>query len=164
MTDAFRANIGRPKGTTEPLSVRLFRNSMPVTESGCWFWLGELCELGYGLMRVNKLVKRAHRVSWQEFKSPIPPDMNVLHRCDIRCCINPDHLFLGTQAENMDDMVKKGRCRRSHGSTNGNSKLTEAQAIEIRAASGSHSEVACRYGIGKSIVSYIRRGESWRHL
>lgn len=81
----------------------------PVPESGCWLWTDHLDKDGYGLVRDGKKMKRPHRVSYEIKHGPIQNGLYVLHRCDVRCCVNPDHLFLGTQEDNVRDMIAKGR-------------------------------------------------------
>lgn len=149
---------------TERLDTRMARLSMPVTESGCWFWLGNLDEGGYGTIRISGKMLKAHRASWMLHRGQIPDGLKVLHSCDIPCCINPDHLFLGTQVDNMRDRASKGRDPDTRGTKNGRAKLTEDQVRAIRAETGSNSEIAKRYGVGKSMVSYIRLGRNWGHV
>ena len=91
----------------------------PEPNSGCWFWAGTLYKSGYGSFASHCAPdgsgrnSRAHRYAWELFVGPIPDGMKVLHRCDQRSCVNPDHLFLGTHQDNMDDMAIKGRGRKS---------------------------------------------------
>lgn len=84
-----------------------------VSESGCWLWLGKMDSGGYGVIRKGPAKEqrsyRAHRLFYEEYVGPIPEGLWVLHRCDVRCCVNPNHLFLGTRADNMNDMYAKGR-------------------------------------------------------
>jgi len=78
-------------------------------ESGCWIWFWSAMSTGYGDFRLNKRHHLAHRASYEVYKGPIPEGMHVLHRCDVKSCVNPDHLFLGTNLDNIQDSVRKGR-------------------------------------------------------
>ena len=78
-----------------------------IPEAGCWIWTGGVMNSGYGAIRVNKKNYLAHRLSYELFVNGIPNAMQVLHRCDVKTCVNPGHLFLGTHQENMADMKKK---------------------------------------------------------
>jgi len=77
----------------------------------CWIWLGSTNPKGYGTLSCRGVPLKAHRVSWWLFKGEIPSGLFVLHRCDVRDCVNPNHLFLGTHQDNMDDMRKKQRAK-----------------------------------------------------
>lgn len=105
-----------------------------------------------------------HRASWLIFRGPLTSEEHVLHRCDVRNCVNPDHLFLGDQHTNVLDMHRKGRAAPKKGSLHGRAKVTEEQAIAIRADNRSQSVIAQAYGIGQSSVSRIKRGENWTHV
>lgn len=135
--------------------------------SGCWNWTAGKDSYGYGQMRVNGRKRLVHRISYEENTGPIPPRLCVLHRCDNPACINPEHLFLGTHRENMDDMLAKGRQARTSqkGVLHGHAKLTEADVLAIRVASGiSQAALALQYGMGRSQISNIRLGKCWKHL
>lgn len=80
-----------------------------VAENGCWIWDGYVNAGGYGTISWQKRPRRTHRFSWEVHKGAIPEELYVLHRCDNRRCCNPEHLFLGTQKDNMQDMIAKGR-------------------------------------------------------
>jgi hypothetical protein len=101
---------------SENLKEKIEQNSMPVTETGCWLWTKFVAKDGYG--RLNKIngTTLTHRFAWMAYKGKIPENLCVCHKCDTRCCVNPDHLFLGTKKDNAEDMVKKGR-HRDHGTT-----------------------------------------------
>lgn len=92
------------------LEERLDNSTIPVTESGCWLWDGYCMPNGYGVVRDDERTKiLAHRASYAVHNGPIPKGMNVCHSCDVPSCVNPSHLWVGTQADNLDDMTKKGR-------------------------------------------------------
>lgn len=133
---------------------------------GCWLWAGERTAAGYGVLRApgRKGSIGAHRHSWQIHFGEIPADLFVCHRCDNPSCVNPTHLFLGTCRENTLDAAKKGRLsgRNSpRGEGHGCAKLTEDQVMEIRRSTGFLRITAEKYGISKSHVWDIRRGNAW---
>ena len=98
-----------------PVVDRLMEKTIPEPNSGCWIWLGVVRNSGYGLIGVGsdvdgtRTMKSVHRVAYEEFVGEIPTGLYVLHRCDNKLCVNPEHLFVGTQADNMRDMHIKGR-------------------------------------------------------
>ena len=108
------------------------------------------------------------RAAYQEFVAPIPDGMYVLHKCDNPACVNPDHLFLGTHADNMRDKVAKGRGYRPAGSKHHNAKLDEKKVREIktRLALGEETgeAIAKQYGVSASVISGIKNGHHWRHV
>lgn len=143
----------------------------------CWVWVGALDKDGYGVFGVSTLVKsaRAHRVAW-EFLHGDPGDLCVLHECDNPSCCNPEHLFLGTQADNMRDKMGKGRHRsglKEHperaakGEGHGNAKLTEEQVREIRERYVPRKvtlhQLAKEFGVSFTTVHRALR-EGWRHI
>lgn len=136
-------------------------------DSGCWEWTGSKCRK-YGTIGINGRTVRAHRASYEAFKGQIPHGLNVLHRCDNPPCINPEHLFLGTQLENIADRVAKGRTRSGgqgrRDGTNYPTKLTEADAREILSSRESSPTCAAKYGISPKLVRLIRAGKSWAYL
>lgn len=84
----------------------------PEPNTGCWLWLGSTTYGGYGHMRNGASIELSHRVAWCLYRTPIPPGLLALHRCDNTLCCNPDHIFLGTHRDNMRDMAAKGRGNR----------------------------------------------------
>jgi hypothetical protein len=137
----------------------------------CWEWTASKQRGGYGQIMVgarpNNKPLRAHRVSYELFCGEIPDGLHVLHRCDNRACVNPSHLFLGTNADNQADMDAKGRRVNSplKGEANGAAKLTAGEAMAIRSARGiSHRELAAKFGISRSQVQNILYGRLWKCL
>jgi Autographiviridae endonuclease len=96
-----------------PLNERLLAGIEYDTNGGCWLWFRASVH-GYGQVRENhtRTLLQAHRASWEVHNGQVPDGLCVLHRCDVPACVNPDHLFLGTQADNMADMKRKGRSTR----------------------------------------------------
>lgn len=100
-----------PGGHMATSLARFTEKYIPVPESGCWLWIGASTASGYGQMKCGRKLHRAHRVSWELHRGPIPEGLMVCHRCDVPSCVNPEHLFLGTAKENYRDCVEKGRSR-----------------------------------------------------
>lgn len=141
-----------------------FNNKWVADTTGCWIWTACTLPNGYGQIAIDGRTKRAHRVSYELHIGRIPKGLCVLHTCDVRSCVNPSHLWLGTCKDNHVDMMQKGRGASTKGERNGFSKLTEKQVLEIRAASGFHRQIASRYGIGATQVGRIKRREEWMHI
>lgn len=130
----------------------------------CWVWTAALRNKRYGCFRVvsNKSMQQAHRVAWTLVVGPIPTGLCILHRCDNPRCVNPDHLFLGTQRDNIRDMDQKDRRnveRRIWGEKHHSAKLTDRQVIQIRnlsKQSGFNQHHAARqFGVSQSVISMI---------
>jgi hypothetical protein len=135
---------------------------------GCWLWTGCIAPTGYGqIMNPDtRVAMSAHRVSWELHFGQIPDGLFVLHRCDVRACVRPDHLFLGTNADNMTDKTQKRR--HSFGESHPLSRLTESDVRAIHAeweAGGTTQRaIADRFGIDRSQVSEILSGRAWSHV
>lgn len=130
--------------------------------SGCWLWLGSVAHFGHGVINVNNRHRHAHRISWELHRGDIPPGLVVCHKCDVPGCVNPEHLFLGTNAENLQDMRNKRR--HAFGERAGQAKLTNAQVIAIRADTRPTAVIASECGVSTVLISKIKRGEAWTHL
>lgn len=130
----------------------------------CWEWKGYRTRDGYGQKRINGKKHQLHRLAYEWANGLFPKELLVLHRCDNPPCVNPNHLFLGTQADNVADRVSKGRS--SMGVGRYNSKLTHAQILTIRAAKGHGvlARIAREFGISHSNAYRIRLGKAWKHV
>ncbi len=135
---------------------------IPEPYSGCWLWTGFVQSSGYGQIQINRKPVPAHRVAWEMFRGDIPQGMRICHKCDTRSCVNPEHLFTGTQKDNMQDCIKKGRIFRPIGQKNFNCKITESDARFIRESLASSDSLALRFGIKRRQVNRIKSKEQWR--
>jgi len=136
-----------------PTVDRLAEKTQPEPNSGCLLWLGAVGRNGYGKILHNGRARSAHRVAY-EIARGSPPSAMVLHRCDTKLCVNPDHFFLGTHQDNMNDKVAKGRA--------GPSRLLSQEQISqmqrLRAEGALLSELAARFGISKAYACNLSRG------
>jgi hypothetical protein len=140
---------------------RLEERSTPIPECGCFLWTGHLNNMGYGRLSVNGRMEYAHRVAYALRGNVIPNGVNVLHHCDTPSCVNPEHMFLGSHADNVADKVAKNR--HLYGSRIGNSRLTEEIVREIRSSPLGVNAAARHYGVSPMTVSLLRRRKTWRH-
>jgi hypothetical protein len=138
--------------------------------NGCWIWQGCVNTNGRGYLTHRYKNYQAHRFSWVIHRGEIPQGMLVLHRCDVPLCVNPDHLFIGTAADNTADMMRKGRNRSGggknpvYGMRNPHAKLTDADVMWIRLDPRSQNAIARDFGIGQDQVSRIKNRQRWAHL
>jgi hypothetical protein len=145
-----------------------FWNNVDKSTDGCWLWQGWLDSKGYGAIRVNGSAIKAHRLSYELHRGTIPDGLFVCHTCDVPRCVNPDHLFLGTAEDNVNDMMAKGRHSALRGSQCWNAKLTEQDVLDIRRlyAQGNISTRALgkKYGVTKTAILWVIQEKNWRHL
>ena len=145
-------------------AITRFREQVDDRHS-CWLWTGKLTNTGYASFNATyegQTFWKAHRFAYRVFKGPIPKGMCVLHTCDNRFCVNPDHLHLGTPADNAKQRESRGRG--THGELNGRAKITEQDVRDIRNSTESCSELARRYGLHDSHIGRIRTREKWAHV
>lgn len=158
------AEFGMTVRPARPLRERFYALGWTVTPSGCWEWEASRNTHGYGQISAGRqdaagrnVPLLAPRVSWELHRGAIPDGLLVCHRCDNPPCVNPDHLFLGTKADNNADMAAK--CRTLNGERRPQSKLTDSQVVEIRsrfAAGGiTQAALAAEYGVSQSNISLI---------
>ena len=138
-----------------------FNEKVSISDSGCWMWIAATDANGYGKFGIGRKAFYAHRVSWEIHNGPIPEGMFICHRCDTPGCVNPSHLFIGTQSDNMRDCAEKGRAVDNSGEKSPAAKLNANDVLEIRAASGTHREIASKYHINHSQVTRIKGRKLW---
>lgn len=154
---------GRLEPKKEQTDEEYIKENSLILESGCWEWLKSKNN-GYGkLMRHGKSWV-AHRFSYEVFIGKIPEENQINHVCHNRGCVNPEHLYAGTQKENMFDMDEAGRRNQVRGERDGNNKITKDEAIAIFNSSGTAKTIARKFNVSQSLVYVIRKKLVWRHI
>ena len=137
--------------------MKRFMEKVDKTDD-CWLWTASKYPTGYGQFSLNGKPHRAHRVAYELFVAPIPNGMYVLHQCDTPACVNPEHLFLGTQADNMRDMTEKAR------GSNPSIKLTVEAARSIKSLLEQgvpNTIIAGAHDVSQQTICDIKHGRSW---
>ena len=184
---AFPAAAAHLNGTTREVDMRALKPQADrfwakVEKSdGCWLWTRSRHKFGYGYLRTGSVTLLAHRVSYELNVGPIPAGMHVLHSCDNPPCVNPDHLHLGTQADNMRECQERGRTPRGdhhssrthpssvpRGESHSASKLSVDAVLEIRRLHGdgvtTGRTLAQRFGVTEPTICDVVYRRSWKHL
>lgn len=155
----------------EPIN-RIFQERFEqkyIKTDGCWEWIASLNPNGYGKMNINGKTCAAHRISYRLYVGDIADGMCVCHSCDNPRCVNPSHLFLGTQLENIHDMLDKHRQGMTglHGEKHFNTRLTDKQVIEIRErwrSGESIKSLSETYPVSRDALYKIVKNITWKHL
>jgi hypothetical protein len=155
------------KKRRRPLAERFWEKVDKGGPDDCWEWTASRDRFGYGRISTRPdFIDKAHRVSYELHRGPIPEGMCVCHDCpdgDNPSCVNPAHLFLGTHQDNMDDMNAKQRG--AFGERCGSAKLTEPRVLAIRAIEGATvTAIAAQFSVSQETVAKILRRETWKHL
>jgi hypothetical protein len=141
--------------------------SKVVKTDTCWLWTGRKNKKGYGTIKVDGRSWTTHRLSYY-LETGVNPALYVLHHCDVRNCVNPAHLYAGTQTDNMRDMLSRGRGNKARGERVNTAKLTAEQVVAIRAAHAaggiSYVELGRQYGMSDVNISSLVRRLSWKHV
>lgn len=150
----------------DTLWERFYNSFTPEPNCGCWLWVGSGTKEGYGrITRMDPksgfIAEMAHRASWIIHRGPIPDGLFVCHKCDVPACVNPEHLFLGTPAENSLDRVRKGRTRNR---PSVRTFLDEQKVRDILKCEIPIRAYARRYGVSKSAIEAIYRERNWRYI
>ena len=141
---------------------RIFDNVLLEGKDGCWKWLSAFDAKGYGVLNFRGSHWKAHRFSHTIFNGEIIDNLHVLHSCDNRYCVNPAHLRLGTNRDNVSDMVS--RKRNCFGEKNAMTKLTVEQARFIKNSPSSTYRLAKTFGVTSGTISAIKTNRSWKHV
>lgn len=158
---------------SEESAVRFWDKIAKKSDDECWEWLAGKSKGGYGQVKINNKTYLTHRISWILHNGEIPEHnsfhgMCVCHTCDNRACVNPSHLFLGTNNDNTQDMIKKERNAQPQGEQHGCHKLTEKEVIEIREKyiprKYSARKLAKEYGVYHSTILRIVKHVIWGHV
>ncbi len=162
-----RECVGKVRSITADqtrLSLReAFERHVVRNKDGCWGWNGLTNKRGgYPIFPHNKKMYYAHRVSLELDGRPLAKGMYACHHCDNPICTRPDHLYAGTPADNVRDMLERGRART--GERNHFAKLTEGMVREIRASDLSDNQLAERYGVNRTNIYMVRARKTWKHV
>lgn len=145
---------------------RIITYSCPEPNTGCWLWMACCKDNGYGQVTDDEGRRRgAHVVSYEVFAGPVPDGMCVCHKCDVRACVNPAHLFLGTKGDNNRDAMQKGRNSRGEHRYNAKLSADDVRAIRAGATRGERdADLAKEFDVHRRAIWQIKAGRTWRHV
>lgn len=159
--------MAHPPRTIEQIKQRIHEMTKIDPVTGCWVWQGKKSH-GYGHLRVKGGERLAHRMAYRIFKGDIPEGLGVLHDCDNPACCNPDHLHLGTQADNVREMHERNRAGKARGEKAGNHVFTDEDVIRIREIYASKEmtpgQLAKHFDVSVPAIHAVITGKTWRHV
>lgn len=138
-----------------PVSERI-KKKTEINEHGCWIWTGKKNPNGYGIIQVNNTQIGVHVVAYELKFGKLPQGFIVCHKCDVRDCVNPDHLFSGTHKHNSFDMISKNRCKPP------NKRLSPISAAAIRRSTLTPLQISSQFNITRQHAQRVQKGQSWR--
>lgn len=159
-----------PLGRPEAAKSRFYAKVLIPDENGCMIFRGAIVNSGYGKITINKKQILTHRFSYLLHIGSIPKGMLVLHKCDVRNCVAPDHLFLGNTLDNTKDMIKKGRARKNplYGENHHTTTLNNLDVVVIKKlleiGCMNTFEIAKAFSVNRSVISSIRNNRTWNHI
>jgi hypothetical protein len=149
--------------TRKTMLDRFMAKVSPEPNTGCWLWTASVNKGGYGLFGIaTSRCAKAHRVAWQLFRGAIPDGRFVCHTCDTPACVNPDHLYLGTHADNMADCINKKR--HTFGRQHVSAKLTEDDVPLIRNSTRSLADLSAEFGVTPQAIWAVKIKRTWKHV
>ena len=143
---------------------RFWRKVKKQSPNECWLWIGAIGQTGYGNFGVNHRTVNAHRVAWILSHGDIPFGLQVLHHCDNRACVNPNHLFLGTQKVNVQDCVAKLRLRPAAGERHPRAVMSASTVALVRKSKARRAELAKQFGVSLQCIDKIINRHTWKHV
>lgn len=154
------------KAGFKPVGERFWAKVDRRSDDECWLWQASVSSCGYGQFNIGGKVFISSRVAWALVKATEPGEQQVCHHCDTPACCNPAHLFLGTQRDNIADMVAKNRARSggARGERQWKTRLTEAQVLHIRSSPRKSADLARELGVWPTAICNIRKGRTWAWL
>jgi len=147
-------------------AAKRLKSHVEIDHNECWNWK-RYKKNGYGITTLSGVREQAHRASWKVFSGEVPMGMQVNHKCNNRACINPEHLYAGTQKQNMDDMYRAKRNVHHSGELNGSAKLTHKEVTEIKdmiSKGKDNTSISSAFGVSSGCIQFIRIGRTWRHV
>ena len=138
-----------------------------IDENGCHIWTRKLDNFGYGRTRYNGKMQRLHRIIWIINHGGIPEGLQINHKCNNRACYNIEHLYAGTQKENMADKYRSGSTNHAKGEKSSASVLTENEVLRIKrllSEGMKTTQIAKEFGVARGTINHIKSGRSWSHL